>query len=212
MKSMSDSIIRNICVFLFLIILCVTTQAQILEHDSHVMHKQMKRTVALDAHETKITLPDVQLRDSHDIEHDLQVLMQNKIVVMDFIFSSCTTICPMLSAIMSNTEEQMANRLGKEVILISISVDPNNDTPEKLRSYANKFDAGPNWYWLTGTRGDINRTLRAFGIPVGGKPEDHPPVVLIGNKNKSRWFRWVGIPMPETLIKAINVFSDKESL
>ncbi|MDH5480914.1 MAG: SCO family protein [Nitrosomonas sp.] len=208
MKSKSDLIAINICLFLFLITQCVLIQAQTPKHDSHALHKQMSGGEALDAHVTKITLPNVQLRDSHDIEHDLQVLMQDKIVIMDFVFTSCTTICPVLSAIMSNTEKRIESRLGKEIILISISVDPANDTPDELSDYAKKFEAGSNWYWLTGSPGNINRTLRAFGIPVGGQPEDHPPIILVGNKSKNRWYRWVGVPGPDTLINAVNSFSD----
>lgn len=192
--------IRQVPVLLFLTALSVAAEAQTQDVDPHAAH----RSSTYSAHETKITLPEVVLRDSEDREQALSGLMHNRAVILNFVFTSCSTICPALSAIMRSTEQQLSDRLGKEVILVSISVDPVNDTPEKLRTYARKIGAGPHWYWLTGHPVDIEHALRAYGVSVGGRPENHPPTILVGNTNTGRWLRWVGMVTPETLIDAVN--------
>jgi protein SCO1/2 len=166
------------------------------------------RSAKLSGHETKITVPDVTLHDSEGREQELSRLMHDRVVILNFIFTSCTTICPTLSAIMQETERQLADRLGKDSILVSISVDPVNDSPNRLRAYREKIGAGPNWYWLTAGTSDIERTLRAFGIPTGGRPENHPPTFLVGNTTTDQWLRWIGVTTPEDLTNAVNAVSD----
>lgn len=154
------------------------------------------------AHQTQLALPDVSVIDSHQREHQLQTLLQDRVAVVNFVFTSCTTVCPALSGTMQALQQQLQERLGKEVILVSVSVDPARDTPEKLSTHAAKLGAGSDWYWLTGKTAEINQLLKAFGIPVG-RPEDHLPVILVGKVNTGHWLRWVGIPAPETLTDAV---------
>lgn len=154
------------------------------------------------AHQTQLTLPNVSVVDSHQREHRLWVLLQDRVAVVNFVFTSCTTVCPALNGVMQALQQQFQERLGKEVILISVSVDPTRDTPEKLSAHAAKLKAGSGWYWLTGKTAEMNQLLKAFGMPTG-RPEDHPPVILIGKTNTGQWFRWIGIPAPETLTGAV---------
>lgn len=170
----------------------------------HAVPVMASATVA--AHETRISLPDVIVRDSHNQAQRLSVLMQDRIAIVNFVFTDCTTVCPLLNTTMQQLQKQLQEKLGKTVVLISISVDPINDTPAKLLDHASKMGAGSHWHWLTGRPSDINRLLRAFGIPVGGRREDHPPVILIGHEPTQRWFRWVGIPSPEILINTVDQF------
>lgn len=163
----------------------------------------------LGAYETSVRVPDTHLRDSQDHEQQLATLLRGRTVVLDFVFTSCRTACPALSAILHVSEKQLGDRLGRDVILVSISVDPQHDTPGALLAYATKLGAGPHWYWLTGASADIDRTLRAFGVPLGGRPEDHPPMVLVGNADRGRWLRWVGLPTPQALAEAVDILSVK---
>lgn len=178
-------------------LMAITVWAQSSENSNN-------QTKTNNAHRTHLVLPNIIVLDSQNQEHRLLDLLQNQIALVNFVFTSCTTICPVLSATMQAIEKQLQDRLGKGVILISISVDPARDTPDKLRTYAEKFDAGQHWYWLTGKPSEINQLLKAFGIPVG-RPENHPPIILAGNANTDNWLRWVGIPSPETIIEAINI-------
>lgn len=162
----------------------------------------MRNSYRTAAHQTQLNLPDVIVIDSHRREHRLLELLQGRVAVVNFVFTSCTTICPVLSATMQALQRELQESMGKEVILVSLSVDPARDTPERLSTHAAKLDAGPDWYWLTGKTVEMNQLQKAFGIPVG-RPEDHPPVILIGKASTGQWLRWVGIPAPETLTGAV---------
>jgi len=158
------------------------------------------------AHETHLVLPEIMVRDSFDREQPLSHLLKDQIVVVNFVFTSCTTICPVLNATMQELEKRLQHRLGNGVILVSISVDPANDTPQKLRAHAEKLGAGAHWHWLTGRPAEITQLLKAFSVPIG-RPENHPPLVLIGNASTDCWLRWVGIAAPQTLLDAVNTLA-----
>ncbi|PTT67739.1 SCO family protein, partial [Pseudomonas sp. HMWF007] len=74
-----------------------------------------------------------------------QDLVQGKIVVMSFIYTSCTTVCPVVSSIMGKVQKQLGARVGEEVQLVSISIDPQRDDPKRLQDYARTFQRGPGW-------------------------------------------------------------------
>ena len=92
-----------------------------------------------------------------------QDLVQDKIVVMSFIYTSCTTVCPVVSSIMGKVQKQLGARVGNEVQLVSISIDPQRDDPKRLQDYARTFQRGPGWSWLTGSPQSINETLKGLG-------------------------------------------------
>ena len=156
------------------------------------------------SNETQVVIPDVSLQDSNGKIQPLATLIDDRTVIVNFVFTTCNSICPLLNATMQAVEERIQSRLGEEVILISISVDPLNDTPERLKTVSEQLGAGEDWHWLTGKRSSVNQVLKAFNIPVGGRPEDHPPVILVGNVKYQKWFRWVGIPAPGALVEAID--------
>ncbi len=185
--------------FILITLIATAALAQPLENSEN-------NTIASAAHQTHLVLPNIMVRDSQNREYRLLELLQHQVAVVNFIFTSCTTICPVLSATMQAVEEQLHDQLGENAILISISVDPAKDTPEKLRTYAEKFDAGPHWHWLTGRPSEINQLLKAFGIP-NGRPEDHPPIMLVGHAGTRNWSRWVGIPSPEVIIEAVDALA-----
>jgi len=154
--------------------------------------------------ETQVVIPHVSLQDSNGKIQPLATLINDRTAIVNFVFTMCNSICPLLNATMQAIETRVQERLGKEVVLISISVDPLNDTPERLKTASEQLGAGENWHWLTGKRSDVNQVLKAFGIPAGGRPEDHPPVILVGNVKHQKWLRWVGIPDPDVLVNAID--------
>jgi protein SCO1 len=171
------------------------------EDDPHAAHRRMAQA-PITAADTRVTLPNVVLRDANGNMFKLQPeTFRGKVVVVDFIFTRCTTICPALSTVMASVQRGLGERIGTEVLLVSISVDPANDTPQAMRAYAKRIGAGKHWLWLTGNTGDIARVLDAFGLSAG-KPNDHPPLILVGDPARNRWQRWVGIPTPATIADA----------
>lgn len=165
-------------------------------------------TNVADAEEsTAVELPGVTLIDQENRTQQLNRLLEGRTVVIDFVFTSCKASCSILSAIMAQVEKNVRDRLGDTLVLISLTVDPARDTPPQLKDYAGRFATTPHWYWLTGSVSDVKQTLRAFNIPVFGKPEDHPPIMMAGNLRTGTWQRWVGIPDPHAVARAARIMA-----
>jgi len=129
-------------------------------------------------------------------------LIKGKTVAINFIFTTCTTICPPLTAIFRKVQQDLGQRIGLEVRLISVSVDPATDTPERLHDFAAKFKAGPGWAFVTGDKAEIDSLLQALGAAVGEK-NNHTPVILVGNDTTGYWTRTYGLSSPATLVRVI---------
>ena len=84
--------------------------------------------------------------------HFFDDMIKDKVVAINFIFTSCTDSCPLETARLLQVQKILGDRVGKDVFLYSISIDPETDTPEVLKKYAEKFRIGPGWQFLTGTR------------------------------------------------------------
>ncbi|HEX6899499.1 MAG TPA: SCO family protein [Thermoanaerobaculia bacterium] len=129
-------------------------------------------------------------------------LVAGKVVAINFLFTNCTTICPPLGATFGKLRKLLGERAGRDVHLISISVDPVTDTPAHLKAWSAKFDQGPGWTLVTGEREDITRLLKALGAYTANM-NDHPPLVLISNRN-GQWTRAYGLAPPARLAAAID--------
>jgi protein SCO1 len=113
-------------------------------------------------------------------------LLKGKVVVIDSFFSTCNSACPRMSAIFSGLQERLGGRLGKDVFLLSFSVDPEMDTPKALKDYAEKFNARPGWLFLTGRKENVEFALSRLGQKVARK-EDHMTLFLVGNNSTGLW-------------------------
>lgn len=129
----------------------------------------------------------------------------DRIVVVDFIYTTCTTICPILSALMAQVQDELGASLDEQVRLISISIEPTRDTPKRLDAYARKFDAGPGWIWLTGQKSAVDRVLLGLDSYT---PEfvDHAPTILVGDARRNKWRRLFGFPTPEEILAQVREF------
>ncbi len=120
-------------------------------------------------------------------------------VLLNFIFTTCTDICPMMSSVFEQFERRLGADAGK-VHLMSISIDPEQDTPERLVEYARKFHAGPEWQHYTGTRAASITAQRAFDVYRGGKMS-HTVVTLMRAAPGKPWLRIEGFVTPEVLVR-----------
>jgi cytochrome oxidase Cu insertion factor (SCO1/SenC/PrrC family) len=147
-------------------------------------------------------IPDVKVYDQNGNAKNFYTdLVKGKTVAINFIFTTCTTICPPLTATFRRVQQGLAER-ALDVQLISVSVDPATDTSERLRDFAAKFKAGPGWTFVTGERAAIDSLLQALGAAVADK-NDHTPLVLIGNDVSGYWTRADGLSSPASLLKVI---------
>jgi protein SCO1/2 len=119
-------------------------------------------------------------------------------VILNFVFISCSAICPMLSHVFSKVQTQL-DKDSQKVHLMSISIDPESDTPAKLTEYAKKFGAGPDWNFYTGTRAASIALQKAFNAYRGDKM-NHTSVILMRAKPGKPWLRVEGFLSPDAVI------------
>jgi len=167
--------------------------------DPHAMHRQ-QTAVARASGAADVEVPDgLGLVDRFGERVDLRGdVIGNRIAVVNFVYTSCTTVCPVTSSIFSMLQTRLESELGREVALITITVDPARDTPHRMRSYAKNFAPRDGWSWLTGDKGSVDAALRAFGAYTPSF-EDHPAMVLVGDARTGQWVRLYGFPSPEAI-------------
>ncbi|KVV45517.1 hypothetical protein WK81_09240 [Burkholderia ubonensis] len=146
-------------------------------------------------------LPPVELvRDDGKTVSLVDELNDGRPVILTFIYTSCTTICPMIS----QTLERLQGELGSDrdkVHIVSISIDPEEDTPARLKAYAARFDAGPEWQHYTGTVDASIAAQRAFNVYRGDKM-NHAPVAFLRAAPGKQWMRIDGFATPSELLAA----------
>ncbi len=167
-------------------------------HAGHAGHEASKPAEAVAVRFADVTLLDQDNRQVR-LEHDV---VGGDIVVMDFVYTSCTTVCPVVTAIMAEVQAKLGERVGKDVKLVSLTVDPVRDTPARLREYGQARGAGPGWTWLTGSATAVNDTLKGFGTWTPNF-EDHPVVMMVGDGASGVWTRFYGFVDPHQLVAKV---------
>ena len=107
----------------------------------------------------------------------------------------------------SEIQDRVKDRMGKDVHLLSISVDPTNDTPEKLKEFAKSFDAMEGWYFLTGDKANVDHALTKLGL-FAEKRESHSNVFLMGNGKSGLWKKAMGLADSADVIKVFDTVLD----
>jgi protein SCO1/2 len=144
-------------------------------------------------------VPDVKLvRDDGKTVALASELDDGRPVVLSFIYTSCTTVCPVTTATLAELQGKLG-MAAKRVHLVSITIDPENDTPARLREYAKKFGAGPDWQHYSGTLAASQATQRAFGVYRGNKM-DHAPATLVRAAPGAQWVRIDGFATADQLL------------
>jgi cytochrome oxidase Cu insertion factor (SCO1/SenC/PrrC family) len=151
-----------------------------------------------------MNIPDIEVLDQDGRKvHFYTDLVKDKTVVINFIFTTCTTICPPLGATFARVQKDLGERAGRDVHFISISVDPATDTPERLKAWGAKFHAGPGWTFVTGDKPSVDKLLGALAAS-SARREDHSPEILIGNDARGTWTRTYGLAPASKLLEMIN--------
>jgi protein SCO1/2 len=160
--------------------------------DPHAHHRAMMDQKGYKRSLQTYRLSDFKLMSKDGSETSLLAeIDSDKPVMVNFIFTTCTTICP----IMTGTFAQVQSSLGpeaEEVRMVSFSIDPEYDTPERLRTYAEMFKAGDQWQFLTGDLDSIVAVQRSFNVYRGNKMS-HQPVTLMRRSPADPWVRLDGI-------------------
>lgn len=160
---------------------------------------------------TSSKIPDAPVLDQHGKQLNFYSdLIKGKTVAINFVFTTCTAICPSLTATFRRVQQEATTR-GVDVQLISVSVDPTTDTPERLNDYATKFKAGANWTFVTGDKARIDSVLAGLGAAVSNK-NDHTPMILIGNDSSDYWTRAYGLTSPTKIVDILSEAAKRTAL
>ena len=136
-------------------------------------------------------------------------VLKGKIVAINTFFTTCTSICPPMNRNFEKMQEALGDRLGKDVFLVSISVDPVTDTPTRLKEYGKRFHAKPGWLFLTGKKENVDWALYKLGQYVENRDE-HTSIFIIGNEPTGLWKKAFGLASAEELIKILeDVIADR---
>jgi len=166
-------------------------------HHHHNMSPETTRSTV------NYTVPDVKLvRDDGKTVMLGEELNDGRPVVLTFIYTSCTTVCPMTS----HTLAQLETKLGSaksSVHLMSITIDPEQDTPQRLHEYAKSYSAGPEWQHYTGSLAASQTAQRAFDVYRGNKM-NHAPAMLVRTAPGAPWVRIDGFATADQLLAELS--------
>ncbi len=136
-------------------------------------------------------------------------VLQGKTVVIESFFTSCTGTCPLMNSTFAKIQKAVGDRLGKDVFLVSITVDAENDTPKKLKEYAAHMKARPGWMFLTGKKENVDQALHKLGLAVKSR-EEHKNLFIVGNERTGLWKKVQGLGKPDEIVSIVQgVINDK---
>jgi protein SCO1 len=170
------------------------------EADPHAAHHaSMAAPTQLVITHHKYELPVVPLLDEHNRRTTLRELaITDRPIVVNFIFSSCTTICPVMTATLTQLQRQLP--MGRaNPLFVSVSIDPEIDSPAVLKYYAQR--RGADWTFLTGPREQVMEVLRGFDAWRGNKA-NHVAVTLLRAPHATTWTRVEGLATAQQLAAA----------
>lgn len=168
--------------------------------DPHAGHRDMlKKSTRYQRSNHAYSVPEVHLINMSGESVSLQsTLDREKPVILTFIFTSCTTICPILTATLAQADTELRKQPTAPRI-VAVSIDPEYDTPQRLRDYSKSYRAGPEWDFMTGDTESIVAVQRAFDVYRGNKM-NHMPVTLLKGSG-DQWLRLEGFTTAADLVR-----------
>lgn len=138
-------------------------------------------------------------------------VLEGNVVVVNFIFTRCTDACPLLTRRMNAVRRALGDRFGRDVRFVSISVDPEYDTPQELRRFAAAQEASfTGWTWLTGKKEDVDRVRKRLG-EMGENPGDHSTGFLAANVRRGHWIKIRPDASPAVVAEQVRALADEDS-
>lgn len=132
-------------------------------------------------------------------------VIKDKVVAINFIFTSCEDSCPLETSRLLKVQKILGDRVGKDVFMYSITIDPEVDTPAVLKDYMQQYKIGPGWEFLTGNKEEIISLRKKFGLYLADlennkeNPDDHNLNLVIGNQTTGRWMKRSPFENPHVL-------------
>jgi protein SCO1/2 len=149
-------------------------------------------------------LPDLALldQDNHQVRF-YSDLIKGRNVLISFFYTTCSSTCLWQGKVLSDLQKELGDRLGKDVFLISVTMDPERDTPQRLKTWGEQHGRRKGWTLVTGKTAEMEKLVgHLTGNPLG-RLQTHAAFIYLGNDNKSHWIVTYGLSAPKDLIKQI---------
>ena len=152
-----------------------------------------------------VSIPDVEVRTQSDRPlHFYRDLVKGRVVALNFVFTSCSSVCPLMGVRFAQTQTLLgADARASDIALISVSIDPATDTPQRLHAWADKMRAAPGWTLVTGAKTDIDMLVQALGASAADPASHAPLVLIIDDKHGGFRQRLDGLTEPTTLARIL---------
>ncbi|MBI3181487.1 MAG: SCO family protein [Myxococcales bacterium] len=134
-------------------------------------------------------------------------LLRGNVVLISFGFTACKGACPPITAKLARVQKLLGERVGKDVRILTLTVDPVADTPPMLKRYADKVGAGPGWLFLTGAPNNVSAVLRKLG-DRSGQPEQHSTAIIIGDASAGSWLKLPSLEAADRIAWAVEHIND----
>ena len=173
-------------------------------HEDHSMHMKMMQQRNFSVSSEQYSMPEVSLLDVDGEKVSIKDLLSaDEPVALNFIFTTCTTICPVMTATFAQMQRELDAKQLQQLQVISISIDPEYDRPDVLRAYAGNYNASDTWMFLTGSSIDIENVLRAFDAYAGSKM-NHQPLTFLRKDPQQSWLRVDGLASGKDLANLVD--------
>lgn len=153
-----------------------------------------------------LSVPDIEVvnQDGKHVRFNSQVV-EGRIAIVTGFFTTCSSMCPITQEKLSQVARQLGPRLGKDVVIVSVSVDAENDTPARMKEWGEKFHIGPGWTLVSGNRAEVDTLLKSLGLFVP-LPQRHQSALMVGS-TASGWVRVSSWSSSEKLVKLVESMS-----
>lgn len=165
-----------------------------------LLNRALAATEAV-AHTTPIADVPVRTQTNRSL-HFYDDLVKQRIVAVNFIFTTCSSVCPLMGVRFAQTQ-QLLRDSAADVSLISISIDPSTDTPERLQAWSEKMHAAPGWTLVTGAKPDIDTLVKSLGASTVDPASHAPLTIVIDDKHGGPWQRLDGLTDPAVLARIL---------
>ncbi len=149
-------------------------------------------------------LPDLALLDQDD--HQVRFysdLIKGRKVLISFFYTTCSSTCLWQGKVLSDLQNELGDRLGRDIFLISVTMDPKTDTPERLKTWGEQHGRRNGWTLVTGRTAEMEKLVgHLTGNPLG-RLQTHAPFIYLGTDNKNHWIATYGLSAPKKLVKQI---------
>lgn len=159
-------------------------------------------------------IPDIEVTDQDGLTHQFyQDLIKDRVVMINFFFTGCGDTCPLVTENLRAVQDLLGDRVGRDIFMYSVSLQPELETPAILKAYAANWDVRPGWRFLTGQPVDLDHLRRTLGFadidPEFAVVKDsHTGLVRYGSDRLDRWAGTAGLGRPAWIAKAVTSLAD----